>query len=232
MMKLYKFILLSFFGSIGFVCCDNETIDIPSIYPEATGIFSDDRDGYEYHWVRIGGLDWTVENSHYNTGNEINCTMYQPYEWNNNPPLSDEYVEKYGYLYTLDGALEAVPAGWRLPTDDDWKQLERVLGMSADEAGQLEWRGSYAGELMRQGSEGIQLKFQMSGYYTPYTTMGTSGYRFMGSYGFFWTVTPDENKEGNYYYYRKLYYKSSQVYRQSMEPNKEMLSVRFVRNAK
>ena len=42
----------------------------------------------------------------------------------------------------------------------------------------------------------------------------------------------DDSKEGEYYYYRKLYYDSSQVYRQSMEAEAEMLSVRFVRDVK
>lgn len=52
------------------------------------------------------------------------------------------YVAKYGFLYSYAGALAAVPEGWRLPTDEDWKQLERTLGLSADEVNKSEaWRG-------------------------------------------------------------------------------------------
>ena len=46
------------------------------------------------------------------------------------------------FLYTYEGALKAVPEGWRLPTDDDWKKLEATLGMSVSQIGMLdEWRG-------------------------------------------------------------------------------------------
>ena len=53
------------------------------------------------------------------------------------------YSQKYGMLYSYNAALEAVPEGWRLPTDDDWLKLETTLGMSQDEARLNEaWRGN------------------------------------------------------------------------------------------
>ena len=62
------------------------------------------------------------------------------------------YSETYWYLYSLDGALEAIPDGWRLPDDEDWMKLESVLGLSADECYQLNaWRGSSAGDLLKRG---------------------------------------------------------------------------------
>lgn len=109
--------------------------------------------------------------------------------------------------------------------------LEKALGMSQADADADEWRGTVTGQLMRQSSEGTLLNMLMAGYYTQHTIMSTSGYRFMGSYGFYWTATADPSKEGDYYFYRKLYYQSSQVYRQSMEPDANKLSVRYVRNA-
>ena len=66
------------------------------------------------------------------------------------------YSSKYGFLYTYEGALQAVPDGWRLPTDDDWKKLEETLGMSVSEINMLdEWRGSYEGDLLKEGEQGI-----------------------------------------------------------------------------
>lgn len=62
------------------------------------------------------------------------------------------YVEKYGFLYSHQAALKAVPEGWRLPTDEDWKQLERTLGLSASEADMNEaWRGEGLATLLEQG---------------------------------------------------------------------------------
>ena len=144
---------------------------------------------------------------------------------------SDVYSDRYGFLYTLLDAPNAVPEGWRIPTDEDFKQLERALGMSAANADELDWRGGGTGTLMRQAEEGTRLNFQLAGYYTPYMIMQTPGYRFMGAYGFYWTSTKDESKNGEYYFYRKLYYESDQVYRQSIENNAQYLSLRLVRNA-
>lgn len=36
------------------------------------------------------------------------------------------YVAKYGFLYSFDGAKQAVPEGWRLPSDEDWLKLTPV----------------------------------------------------------------------------------------------------------
>ena len=67
-----------------------------------------------------------------------------------------KYSEEYGYLYTLDAAKAAVAAlpegsGWRLPSDEDWKQLEATLGMSGDVDVMNEWRGINAGDYLKVG---------------------------------------------------------------------------------
>ena len=57
--------------------------------------------------------------------------------------MNGYYSEKYGLLYTLDAARKAVPEGWRIPTDEDWKKLELALGLAAGELDRLEtWRGN------------------------------------------------------------------------------------------
>ncbi len=231
MMKLYSVIAGMCLMCLSFGCSDDDTAGLPVVTPETTGTYTDERDGYEYHWVRIGGLDWMVENSHYDLGDENNCRFYVSYENYESSFPEDEWSGKYGFLYSYQGALDAVPDGWRLPSDADWKKLEQALGMSQIETDAMEWRGMVTADLMRQSNEGTMLGFQMAGYYTEHTIMSTSKWRFMGSYGFYWTSTKDESKDGEYYYYRKLFYNSSQVFRQSMEPEKNMLSVRFVRDA-
>ena len=63
------------------------------------------------------------------------------------------YSKDYGFLYTLDGAKAAVPEGWRIPSDEDWKKLEAALGMSADLDVMNAWRGTNAGDYLKVGGE-------------------------------------------------------------------------------
>ena len=58
-MKQYMLLLLAIF--FGCVACDDSNNEI-NIQPEATGSYTDVRDGNEYHWVRYAGLEWMTEN--------------------------------------------------------------------------------------------------------------------------------------------------------------------------
>ena len=211
--------------------CSDDDAALPLVEPQATGTYVDVRDNYEYHWVRINGLDWTVENAHYQIGDPSKCRFYVPYEdWEEDSP-EDKMSDEFGYLYSYQGAQEAVPEGWRLPTDEDWQQLEMALGMSEAQASAREWRGDFAASLMMQKGEGTALAFQLGGYYTSYLGYYDPHYWHNGTYGYYWTDTKDENKSGDYIMYRKLAYNRQQVYRESIEAKEYMLSVRFVRNA-
>ena len=73
---------------------------------------------------------------------------------------NDGYAAKYGLLYTYDAALKALPEGWRLPTDEDWKKLEAKLYMDGDELGLLEqWRGKQAGMLLKEENTGFGILY-------------------------------------------------------------------------
>lgn len=96
------------------------------------------------------------------------------------------YAKKYGYLYTFEAAKKAVPAGWRLPTDEDWKKLEANLGMSASEIGLLDqWRGNGQGDFLKDHG-GVGFKALLGG---------------TRAYGVFLTGTPYINKEVNGYFW-------------------------------
>ena len=95
------------------------------------------------------------------------------------------YMEKYGLLYTYDGALKALPEGWKLPTDEDWKQLEKTLGMNENELNLLEeWRGATAGILLHDAKTGFNVNY--------------AGTR---AYGTFNYDSPFMNKDMNAYYW-------------------------------
>lgn len=96
-----------------------------------------------------------------------------------------QYSKTNGFLYTQEGARKAVPEGWRLPTDEDWKKLEKALGMSASELEKLEeWRGGMEGLFLKSGDDGIGFDALLSGckgfgtfgYGTSYVNKGTRSY--------------------------------------------------------
>ena len=70
--------------------------------------------------------------------------------------VNDGYTEKYGYLYSYEGALKAVPEGWCLPTDKDWEKLEKYLGMKEGEADEFDmWRGKGTATFLKVNEKGI-----------------------------------------------------------------------------
>ena len=216
---------------LGLASCSDDKESLLVLEPQASGIFVDERDGHSYNWVRIGSLDWMCDNAAYNLDDNANCTFYVPYsDWEESYP-EDVMSEKYGFLYTYQGALAAAPDGWRMPSDEDWQRLERALGMPTAQTAGLEWRGQGVAPLLMQQGEGTRLGLQLGGYYTSYLGSYDPHYWYLGAYGVYWTSTKDEAKDGEYYFYRKLSYHSDRVYRQSMEPSAYMLSVRFVRDA-
>lgn len=102
------------------------------------GTFIDTRDDQVYTTVEIGAQTWFSQNLNFETANSW---------WHNNDPALGEL---YGRLYLWESALTACPAGWHLPTDDDWKQLELELGMSQSEVDKEDgWRGTDEGSKMK-----------------------------------------------------------------------------------
>lgn len=126
-MKLYKITVCLLCALLGAACSNEDNDTLPTVAPEATGTFTDERDGTEYHWVRIGGLDWMVENFRYQLTiedewygtimDETKCAYYLDYQdYQSGNTYEDKWSAKYGYLYTQQGALEATPTdGGYLP---------------------------------------------------------------------------------------------------------------------
>lgn len=103
--------------------------------------FTDARDGKEYQTIKIGNQEWMAENLAFETDSD--SWIY----WNDKNDGA-----QYGRLYTWDAALQAVPVGFHLPTDAEWKQLEVNLGMSITEADGISFRGTNQGTLLKAKS--------------------------------------------------------------------------------
>lgn len=98
------------------------------------------------------------------------------------------YVSQYGYLYSYDAALAAVPEGWRVPTDQDWLELERTLGMQEVEAQKYDaWRGAGMATLLRENGA-AKLNLQMGGG-NIYMIRRSIQYQNKDQVGYYWTAT-------------------------------------------
>ena len=103
--------------------------------------FVDIRDDQAYKFVQIGNQIWMMHNLNYYTPTGSWC-----YD-----ETSSE-CESFGRLYDYIKAINVCPGGWHLPMDEEWKQLERFLGMSLSDTHKVGWRNSgNVGEKLKGG---------------------------------------------------------------------------------
>ena len=103
---------------------------------DAPNTFKDRRDGKVYKTVTLGEQTWMAENLTYLP--EVNTLAigsntdphYYVYGYDgtdvDEAKATDHYTT-YGVLYNWPAALTACPAGWHLPSDAEWTQLENYL---------------------------------------------------------------------------------------------------------
>ncbi len=142
-MKKINF-LIPFFLFIIFSCNKNKTEPTP---PNNTAV---DADGNTYTTKKIGNQTWMLENlktTKYNDGTPItkysfathgNKWFYVPapealYQWANTTTSGqtlpfDYYGAVYNHFALESGKL--APKGWRIPTEQDFKELESYLRLN------------------------------------------------------------------------------------------------------
>ena len=136
MKKSFKAILFLFLV-LFITSCNKEENSGPE------GTFTDSRDGKVYKTIKIGNQTWMAENLAYlpavSPANDASSSevKYYVYDyWGNdvNEAKATTNFQTYGVLYNYEAAYHGCPAGWHLPSDEGWKQLEMFLGMSQEEA--------------------------------------------------------------------------------------------------
>ncbi len=152
--------------------------------------FTDLRDNKLYTTVTLGNQTWMAENLNFETSDSW---------WPNNDSTLGNI---YGRLYLWESSLIVCPEGWHLPTDEEWKTLEKILGMSQKSADSLSYRGT---------NQAIQLKSE-KGWLNGYNGNNSSGFnalpggvRFksgtftaIGMGAYWWTSTPYNEKDALY----------------------------------
>jgi uncharacterized protein (TIGR02145 family) len=229
---LYKLIIISLILTIIFClsCGDASTSSGDNEDPDTVT----DIDGNVYNAIRIGDQVWMAENlkvTHYNNGDSI-PSITDPGAWEglNNGAYSmydndSNNVSIYGLLYNwyaVNDSRNIAPAGWRVPTDDDWKELEMYLGMSQSDADGFAWRGTdEGGKLKETGIEHWISPNTGATNESGFTALPGGNRNFdgtfvmMGYYAYFWTSTKYGNGFG---LNRYLFYKGSGIVRQENNP--------------
>ena len=162
------------------------------------GEFTDLRDFHTYPIVTIGSLIWMGENLDY---------AHDSSWYYDNDPGNDTL----GRLYNYYGAMNACPDGWRLPSDEDWWDLEIALGMNPVYAhtDSLEWRNTAGvGTALKEGgSSGFEAKYGGS-------RLPGDLYHQIGQYARFWCSSEYDEAEG---FRRALYIGSTQINRERFD---------------
>ncbi len=203
---------------------ENQSVDIN--FAEAV-----DNEGYSYPTVVIGTQTWIAENmktTTYPDGSDITLVesnslwtdladdnTSDAYCWYDNDEAT--YATPYGAMYTWAAAMgdNAVssntipsgvqgicPAGWHIPSNEEWNQLANYLGTTSDAGAELKESGtehwdspnSYANN--STGFYGLP-----GGRRTAYSGEFSS----IRQYGNFWTSTEDESNPENAYRYSLSY---------------------------
>jgi uncharacterized protein (TIGR02145 family) len=197
-----------------------EKLTIPPPTPHATTL-KDTRDSQVYDIVKIGNQWWMAENLNYDYPGES-------WYYNNNPSNGSIY----GRLYTWNAARNSYPAGWHLPSDEEWKTLEMNLGMSSADASRPQYRGEF---------ENVGGKLKSILYWNLPNTGATNetgfnalpgGIRYasgdfilLGLKNYLWTSTEDNSTNATI---RILEYNRNSIYRGPNFPKANGYSVRYV----
>ena len=200
--------------------------------------------------VKIGNQIWMTKNldvATYRNGKPIrHCQTNE--EWidaaskregawcyyNNDPANGEIYGKLYNW-FAVNDPRGLAPAGWHVPTDEEWKELEMCLGMTqqdadkcfgdrgTDQGAQLASRADlwYNGELEFNANFGISGFSALPGGRRLYD--GTFSY--IGSSGYWWS---SENISW-FVYGRTLHYNSPDVRRADLNVDRGF-SVRCVRD--
>lgn len=107
-----------------------------------------DMEGNEYDTVKIDFQCWMAENMRSATDSRGIKTERYCYDGHL------ENCDGFGGLYSASVAETICPPGWRLPGDDDFKDMEKTIGLDPPEVDTNGWRGDPVGERLKDVSWG------------------------------------------------------------------------------
>jgi uncharacterized protein (TIGR02145 family) len=152
--------------------------------------------------------------------------------YNNDPATGAIYGKLYNW-YAVNDPRGLAPAGWRVPTDIEWKTLEMSLGMTQMQADVTGYMGTDQGGQLKEADTTHWISPNAGATNSSGFTALSGGYRYIdgafnyaGKYGNWWSST---EYSATIAWSRGLFYKNTGVYRYNVN-KKEGSSVRCIRD--
>ena len=150
------------------------------VYAQTTGTFKDSRDGKTYKTVKVGDKTWMAENLNFAAkgsacyeNKDANCT-------------------KYGRMYNWNTAVKACPAGFHLPSDDEWTALVDYADVEKNAGKKLKSKAGW-----NEGGNGTD-DYGWSALPGGYNSGGKL-FGHAGDYGYWWSATEEDNCNARYW---------------------------------
>ena len=186
-----------------------------------TNTVTDCRDGQSYKTVVIGTQTWMAENLNY--ADSIAMTNLKGNSWCYNN--SADSCAKYGRLYTWTAAMNidssyqsasaaavisaphqgACPAGWHIPTDNEWTTLENTVGGYSVAGTELKSTSGWNDDGNESGNGTDAYDFSAF----PAGDRDYGVFYDVGIVALFWSATEGVTNDA---YYRGLYYDGVHMY--------------------
>ena len=141
---------------------------------------TDSRDKQKYRTVKMDGREWLADNLNFKTDDSF-C-----YAEDENNCMA------YGRLYTWNAASKACPAGFHLPTDEDFESLWKAAGADFNAAYLLKTEYGWAGET--NGNDTLKFSAMPAG-----NRFDDGNYGNLSKMTFFWSASA-EGDEANVWY--------------------------------
>jgi uncharacterized protein (TIGR02145 family) len=192
----------------------------------------EDIDGNTLYTLRIGTGEWTASNintGRYRNGDVIPDADRTTYN------LDEGLGEIYGSLYSwfaISDERGLCPAGWTVPEDRHWKELEAELGMSQRSVNRAGLRDRYAGgKLKETGTSHWNSPNVLATDIHGFTALPggyrhiTGSFAFLGESSNWWTSS---GYSAIVAWYRNIYHENGGIYRGTINKSSS-LSVRCVK---
>ena len=164
----------------------------------------DSRDKQKYRTVKIADRIWMADNLNYNAPGS---TCYREDEDN---------CMVYGRLYTWEAAKSACPAGFHLPTNEEFESLWKAAGGDFNAGYLIKANYGWSGET--NGNDSLKFGAMPAGNMFDDETYGNEN-----KFAFFWSADTEGDKASVWYLSSK-----SMGFSYMMKPKKFGFSVRCV----